>query len=278
MVSYRYLVGLSKLIRSDFPPAPTRQPRRVYDDCMATWEDGPEYAPIERPSDFQNPDARPLDVAPPYAQVAAWAPKNRPVFDSPEGQWRPCPRLTPAREEPRDPQEPFAVVSSTMTSDSAWGAVHWAAPTGQPTAPPTAAGWTPPPGAHHRPDQPLAVAPGPAQRRVTSRRPERLTGLAQGHTVNTPRPTTPVTARAVLDAATPGLCMCLIIGGLVSVLSPIILCIGVGLAGRVKVATTEVRRTYMLAIGVLALIGVLGLLIVTPALPTGGASSAAGDC
>jgi hypothetical protein len=56
--------------------------------------------------------------------------------------------------------------------------------------------------------------------------------------------------------------MCLIIGGLVAVVSPILLCVGVGLAGRVKVATAEVRRTFIFAIGVLALIGVLGLLIV----------------
>jgi hypothetical protein len=56
--------------------------------------------------------------------------------------------------------------------------------------------------------------------------------------------------------------MCLIIGGLVAVLSPILLGVGVGLAGRVKVATAEVRRTFIFAIGVLALIGVLGLLIV----------------
>jgi hypothetical protein len=56
--------------------------------------------------------------------------------------------------------------------------------------------------------------------------------------------------------------MCLIIGGLVSVLSPIILCISVGLAGRVKVAKAEVRRTYLLGISVLAVIGVLGLLVV----------------
>jgi hypothetical protein len=56
--------------------------------------------------------------------------------------------------------------------------------------------------------------------------------------------------------------MCLIIGGLVSVLSPIILCISVGLAGRVKVAKPEVRRTYLFGIGVLTIIGVLGLLVV----------------
>ena len=245
----------------DFPPD-LLQSRRVYDDCMATWEDGPEYAPIERPSDFQNPQAPPLDVAPSYAQVAAWAPKNRPAFDSPEGAVAPLSTFTPEREEPRDPQEPFAVVTSTMTSDSAWGAVHWAPQTGQPTAAPTGAGWTPPPSAQHLPEQPLAVHTGASPTPSNFPPPGTPDWFGPGPHGQQPRPTTPVTARAVVDAVTPGLCMCLIIGGLVSVLSPIILCISVGLAGRVKVATTEVRRTYMFAIGVLALIGVLGLLIV----------------
>jgi hypothetical protein len=228
---------------------------------MATWEDGPEYAPIERPSDFHSPDAPPLDVAPPYAQVAAWAPKNRPVFDSPEGSVAPLSTLTPVREEPRDPQEPFAVVSSTMTSDSAWGAVHWAPPTGQPTALPTPAGWTPPPGGHSQPEQPLAVRTGsPSPSNFPT--PGTPDWFGPGPYGQQPRPTSPVSARAVLDAATPGLCMCLIIGGLVSVLSPIILCISVGLAGRVKVAKVEIRRTFMFGISVLAVIGILGLLVV----------------
>jgi hypothetical protein len=71
-----------------------------------------------------------------------------------------------------------------------------------------------------------------------------------------------VSARSVLDAATPGLCMCLIIGGLVYVLAPIFLCISVGLASRVKVATAEVRRAHVFGIVVLAVLGILGSLIV----------------
>ena len=46
---------------------------------MATWEDGPEYAPVERPSQFENPDVAPLSTAPPVQQMAALAPKDRPV-------------------------------------------------------------------------------------------------------------------------------------------------------------------------------------------------------
>jgi hypothetical protein len=130
---------------------------RVYDDSMATWEDGPEYAPIERPSHFQNPDAPPLTAAPQRAHVAASAPESRPGFEYPSTPVRPLASLIPmVRDEPRDPQKPFAVVSSTMTSDSAWGAVHWAAPTGRPVGP--TVGWSPAVvTSHPRPDQPIAV-------------------------------------------------------------------------------------------------------------------------
>ena len=184
VVSCRYLVGLSKLIRGTFRRTCCNRAAST----MTAWQPGRtgrNTRPIERPSDFQNPQAPPLDVAPSYAQVAAWAPKNRPAFDSPEGAVAPLSTFTPEREEPRDPQEPFAVVTSTMTSDSAWGAVHWAPQTGQPTAAPTG-GWLDATAECSAPRQnnPWPSTPGPAQRRVTSRRPERLTGLAQGHTGN----------------------------------------------------------------------------------------------
>src|SRR4051812_3975505 len=96
--------------------------------CMATWEDGPEYAPLERPADFAPAAAAPLPVAPPVPQMAALAPKDRPVFDQPPVPLAPLGALVPPPEETRDPQQPFAVVSSAMTSDSAWGAVHWGGP------------------------------------------------------------------------------------------------------------------------------------------------------
>jgi hypothetical protein len=54
----------------------------------------------------------------------------------------------------------------------------------------------------------------------------------------------------------------LVIGGLVYFLSPIILCISVSLAGRVKVAKEEIRRVYMLGVSVLAAIAVFGMLTV----------------
>jgi hypothetical protein len=232
-------------------------------NCMATWEDGPEYAPIERPSDFRDPDAAPLNVAPPYAQLAAWAPKTRPIFDSPEKPVAPLSTLLPTQEEPRDPQKPFPVVSSTMTTESAWGAVHWASPTAHPAGLTTVAGGAATPGTRYpRPDQPLAIHSQNTPTPGNFPAPGTPGWFAPGPPTQQPRPATPVTAREVFDAATPGLCTCLIIGGLMYVLSPIILCISVSLAGRVKVAKEEIRRVYMLGISVLAVIGVLGLLTV----------------
>jgi hypothetical protein len=217
---------------------------------MATWEDGPEYAPIARPSDFQNPDAPPLKTGAPYEQAAASAPKNRPLFDGPEAPLSPLSSLIPTiREEPRNPQEPFAVVSSTMTSDSAWGAVHWAPPSGRPAGP-------------LQPDQPFAARHGASPMPGPFPTPGTPDWFGPGPYGSQPPAPNPVSARAVLDAATPGLCMCLIIGGLVYTLSPIILCIGIGLSGRVKVARAEVRRAYMFGIGTLAVIGVLGTLVI----------------
>jgi hypothetical protein len=245
---------------------------------MATWEDGPEYAPIERPSGFETPDAAPLNTAPPYAQVAAWAPKNRPVFDNPSSPVAPLSSLVPLqREEPRDPQRPFAVVTSTMTSDSAWGAVHWAAPAGQPVGPGVVDGrasigspHTPPgsfgaaAGAQYPPpDRPIVVhSPSPPASTPPYPTPGTPGWFTPPPYGQQPQPPTAVTAKDVLDAATPGLCLCLIVGGLVYVLAPILLCIGVGLAGRVKIAAPEVRRAHLFGITALAIFAVLGTLLI----------------
>jgi hypothetical protein len=231
--------------------------------CVATWEDGPEYAPIERPSAFQDPDVPPLKIAAPYPQMAAWAPKSRPVFDSPEKPVAPLATLLPAREEPRDPQQPFAVVSSTMTSDSAWGAVHWAAPMSRPAGALGAGALAPLPGDRHpRPDQPLVVQSATSPTPGNFPAPGTPSWWGPGPPARQPQPTSTVTARAVFDAATPGLCICLLIGGLVYLLSPIVLWIGVSLLARVKVAKDEVRRAYKFGLVALAVIGFLGTFIV----------------
>ncbi|QDP98103.1 hypothetical protein FOE78_21330 [Microlunatus elymi] len=113
---------------------------------MATWQDGPEYAPATPPDEYAVPDVKPLDSAPPADQLGD-APGARPVFGNPGEPVAPLATLIPDEgEDVRDPRSPFDVDSDTMTSSSggAWGAAHWRQPAGQPV---TAAGpWGPPTG------------------------------------------------------------------------------------------------------------------------------------
>jgi hypothetical protein len=233
---------------------------------MATWEDGPEYAPVERPTYFADAGAAPLSIAPPVLQMAARAPKERPLFDEPPAAVAPLETLVPEPPETRDPQVPFAVASAAMTSDSAWGAVHWAPPNTPPvatpapyagptTSPPNGDGpLAPTPVAH-----PLPPSPGPPP---DSRFPAPGTPAWFGPGPYGEQPAVPnhVGAKAVWDAAMPGLCICLAVGGLVFVLAPILYAIAFGLSGRVKVAKQPVRSAFAIGAAGLGLIAVIATL------------------
>jgi hypothetical protein len=224
--------------------------------CMATWEDGPEYAPLQRPADFAPALAAPLSVAPPIEQMAALAPKDRPAFDQPPVPLTPLAALVPAPEETRDPQEPFAVVSATMTSDSAWGAVHWGGtPTGQLAGFGTA---TPLPG---DPAQPLPV---PGTQAIAPVNPFPAPGtpgwFGPGpYGEQSPEPPR-IGAKAVWDAAMPGMCIVLAVGGLVYVVAPILFAVAFGLSRSVKVARDQVRRAFAIGAALLGLVCVLAAL------------------
>ena len=223
--------------------------------CMATWEDGPEYAPIDRPADFAPAPAAPLSVAPPVRQMAALAPKDRPVFDQPQVPLAPLATLVPKAEERRDPQLPFAVVSSTMTSDSVWGAVHWGAPTGPPPGVPAPAP-TPRP-----PSQPLSA---PRTQPLPPGNPFPAPGtpawFGPGPYGEQPAPPRQVGAKAVWDAAMPGMCICLAVGGLVYYVAPIMFAIAFGLSRSVQVARDQVRRAFAAGSALLGLVGIVAAL------------------
>jgi hypothetical protein len=222
--------------------------------CMATWEDGPEYAPLERPADFAPAAAAPLSIAPPVQQMAALAPKDRPIFDQPPVPLAPLAALAPAPDETRDPQEPFAVVSSTMTSDSsAWGAVHWGAPTG----PPAAYG-DPAPMPAALSQLPMRTQPGPPDSRFPT--PGTPGWFGPGPSVDEPSAPPSVGAKAVWDAAMPGMCIVLGVGGLVYVVAPILFAVAFGLSRSVKVARDQVRRAFAIGAALLGLVCVLAAL------------------
>ena len=77
---------------------------------MASWEDGPEYAPIERPDGFSVPYAAPLSVAEPYVQPAADAPIVRARLRHPAGsRHRRWPISCPCRTSSAIPTRPYDV-------------------------------------------------------------------------------------------------------------------------------------------------------------------------
>jgi hypothetical protein len=234
---------------------------------MATWEDGPEYAPIERPSYFADAGAPPLSMAAPVLRAAAQAPKDRPFFDQPPAAVAPLETLVPTPAETRDPEVPFAVASAAMTSDSAWGALHSGPPTTPLGTTPTPV--PPPAGTGNGPvSGPVAlpVASDPwsrlAQPPPDSRFPAPGTPAWFGPGPYGEQPAAPgrVSAKAVWDAAMPGLCIILAVGGLVYVLAPILFAIAFGLSGRVKVARPQVRGAFAVGSVFLGLIAVIATL------------------
>lgn len=248
---------------------------------MATWEDGPEYAPLTRPDTFSPVDAPPLAPAPPAQQLAAGAPPERPGFAGPQLAVPPLTSIAPRVDDRRDPQRPFDVASSTITSmDSAWGAAHWNAPGSAPQAaqtpqdwpgpppvvaapPATAPPWvTPPPSSWPAPTTPFPPVSGPASMPSGYPPPGTNQWFGPGPVApQQPAAPGPVDAKAVLDATTPGLVICLAIGGFIYLFAPITLGVAFALSSRVKVAQQQVRRVFMLAGGFVGLLAVARFLM-----------------
>lgn len=251
---------------------------------MATWEDGPEYAPLERPTEFGTPAAEPLDTAPPPAEVAPRLPVDRPAFTGPSVPVAPLETLVPVPADVRDPGLPFEVVSSNLTSGSAWGSAHQASPAAAAPAvlpAPTAPAW-PGPAALPAPPWPSNSQPGsatappaPAWPPAQPTPPWPGTATPPNAPAGFPNPGTPqwfgpgpygeqptaapVGPRAVLDAATPGLLAVLAVGAVIFVLSPVLLVVAYALSSRVAVARDAVRRSLGISLAAVGFFGLVGL-------------------
>lgn len=234
---------------------------------MASWEDGPEYAPVERPTGFTAPVATPLDTAPEPPGPLAGAPQVRPCAYTPAGLERPLSSYHPATGPHRDPDQPFEVARSTMTEvDSAWGLVHnyhvdgegW--PAGalgapDPRAPILLPGATPPPVAGVI--APAAYPPDPAY------------PLDPGHPPDPAYPSEeqPVEFGAVFNAVTVPTFVTLLIGGLAMAvpffgwLSPLMFILAFTTANRIAYRRDWVRNTFLVAAGALATTAVAGFLL-----------------
>ena len=228
---------------------------------MATWRDGPEYAPTVRPDAFVEPVIEPLPLHQPAPDLSAGAPIEQPVFAPPQQATPDLAMLTPASVPSRDPQLAFEVVTAAVTSPTAWSAAH--------TAPPGAAGpaWTP--------EQPFAgsvpitgsiPAPLPTQARVSANPPP------------FPEPGTPawfappdaqqryqappqVSLGQVVKTITPAVLITLAIGALLNSLSVVMLGLSFALATRIAYRRTQVRNLYLVGVGVVGVAGLYILLV-----------------
>ncbi|MDN5760895.1 MAG: hypothetical protein L0H41_01070 [Microlunatus sp.] len=254
---------------------------------MATWEDGPEYAPLERPDAFAQPPATTLETPPPPI-VTPPAPTARPGFENPTVAVPELAGLVPAPPDQRDPNEPFGVVTSNMTAEtSAWASAHWTTaqstgrgdrpgspatgaphpgalpPAGAPVFPPpsgTAA--FPPPTAHGYP--PPGAQPFPLSGPPPASGPFPAPGTDQWFAPGgypTPPPGRPAPdARTVLAAATPGLLVTLAVGGFIWVLAPITLVLAFLLSGRMTYGRKATRAAFAGVLGLLGLVTLLSLI------------------
>ena len=223
---------------------------------MATWRDGPEYAPTARPEAFVEPPAPPLATPPEESHPSAGAPVQQPGFTPPQQDIPDLASLIPSVDPGRDPRQAFAVVTSALTGPTAWGSAH-SAPGGAPA--PTSA-WTP--------QQPLAPVSGPVVGSIPA--PPPLQPRANVNPQPFPAPGTPqwfappdagqryqppaqVTLGQVVKAITPAVLITLAVGALINGFSIVMLAISFGLSSRIPYRREQVQLAYVVGLGLVGL-------------------------
>lgn len=225
---------------------------------MATWEDGPEYAPTTAPTQFVSPDVSPLEDAP-ERPTAPDVPQHAPG-DYHYSQPGNAPSLTDlgrARDEhARNPVLPFDVHGSTLTAQSTeWETQRLAiTPSLQQWAPPQGAATTGIPEA----ERPLHPARDPHRPFDVSH--------ASSHTVEEEpeehrRPTGPPTnAREAAEHVGFLLGWPLVISlllGLIPIISPVMLAVAAILTQQIDESLARLRKV---ALGALLFVGGICLL------------------
>lgn len=223
---------------------------------MATWEDGPEYAPVARPDHFAEADTAPLLLDVPPAPPHPSAPAERPVFDQPQQPVVALETLVPPVEEDRDPSVPFDVAATNLTeATSAWSAAHWSRPgqaAGPSVPPPVDYGAQPWPGT--APTAPPSYPP-PQQ---SGPEPFPAPGTAQWFAPPPGLPPTPAPApvdvSAIARSLTPGLIICLVIGGIVWPLAPMTFGVAFALTLQMKAGRSLTQILFAVATGLLVFV------------------------
>lgn len=210
---------------------------------MASWQDGPEYAPASRPSAFVAPVAVALDSPEPEPAVAADVPAAEPSFVPPEQPTPDLRALVPSAAPGRNPNLPFESTTTALTSAvEVTGARSPLEPFT--TGGPSLTGYLPPqpvvqPNAQVNPAAvPMSMAqqwapPSPATR------------------VQGPRP---VTISQIWQATTGWVLVPLLIGMFVNPIAPVGLLVAAVSTAQLRYRRATVRRGYQIAgVGVVAI-------------------------
>jgi len=211
---------------------------------MASWQDGPEYAPLVRPAAFVMPDVEPLQIDPVPPSPSAAMPSDEPRFTAP-GQEQPAlAALAPSAAPGRNPNLPFLSQSTLASVDSRrptdpFGVVGHA--NGDYLAPPT-------------PQAAVRVNPTPFPAPGT---PRWFAPPPGSSPAEQPR----VGVRQVLAGITPAVAITLAIGMLFGWAAPFTLVIAFVLSSRIGYRREAVHRTWqftgfaLLAIGMVSIAG-----------------------
>lgn len=221
---------------------------------MASWQDGPEYAPRERPAAFVTPTAPPL-LAPPAPPVPEPVPvPEAPSFAVPEGDRPDLAALVPSAAPGRNPNVPFEVSVAAITTGG-WSA---GAATGArlPTQPFTSAG---PPLTGYLPTQQV-VQPNAQLNPAPFPAPNTPQWFAPPPQTRIPAPPPAVTVGQIWRAVTPGVLIPLLLGMVFSWLAILMLAVSFALSARIPHRRDAIRRSYMVALSLLGLIGASSLL------------------
>lgn len=242
---------------------------------MATWQDGPEYAPLERPAGFDVPPVPHLDAPVSRERPRVDGPAERPKFEQRDSV-EPLERIgaiSPTEE--RDPRAAFQVMRSVMTppstmvvpipapeaaqpsptnpgtptglAGSAWSAVH-----GRPLPQPS---WSPPIGPPAGGGRSIEqLPPHPAPRPIPQAGPQQPPFPAPGSNQwfgpgapsRPPHPRGRLGFAAFLDGIDPFVFAALVLGGTITPISPLMFILAMMLCARVKYRQTWVRNTFWL--------------------------------
>lgn len=212
---------------------------------MASWQDGPEYAPLVRPAAFVMPDVEPLQIDPVPPSPSASMPADEPRFTAPEQEQPALAALVPSAAPGRNPNLPFVSQTTPLASTAARKPTEPFGVAGAPLS-----GYLAPP----TPQAAVRVNPAPFPAPGT---PQWFTPPPGSFPAEQPR----AGVRELLTGLTPGVAISLAIGMLFGWAAPFTLVIAFVLSSRIGYRREAVHRTWqftgfgLLAIGMVSIAG-----------------------